>query len=156
MGMDEDNDDGLGGRSRTRREVSERWRWGEQLVKLELDVLAYFPGSDVLKEAVLDGARTDSPIARRRQVAFIDRLIREGTDEERDAIVAFLANPAKGLRAAQRAFDADVERILADDAALTQWFTDHPGADAQRVRTLVRNARKDRAKLPALREALRT
>jgi ribosome-associated protein len=154
--MDEDNDDGLGGRSRYRREVSARWRWGERLSALDPEVLAWLPASDVLREAVLEGARTESPNARKRQIAFIDRLIREGTDDERDAIVTFLEDPDAVLRARDAELEATIDTLIAGDDALTDWIDDHPDADAQRVRTLVRNARKDATRRAALKKALRT
>ncbi|HET7197343.1 MAG TPA: ribosome biogenesis factor YjgA, partial [Burkholderiales bacterium] len=35
------------------------------------------------------------------------------------------------------------ERLLADDGALTGFVAAHPGADAQLLRTLIRNARRE-------------
>jgi ribosome-associated protein len=35
------------------------------------------------------------------------------------------------------------ERLLGDDAALTEFAAEHPGADLQALRTLIRNARKE-------------
>ena len=35
------------------------------------------------------------------------------------------------------------ERLIADDAALTAFAAEHPGADLQALRTLIRNARKE-------------
>jgi len=156
MVMDEDNDDGLGGRSRNRREISARWRWGERLVAIDPAMLAFLPTSAMLREAVLEGARTDSPNALKRQVAFIDRLIREGPDEERDALLTFMDDPEAVLRAHEAEIEETVKDLLAEDDALTDWIDEHPEADAQRVRTLVRNARKDPTKRAALRNALRT
>jgi ribosome-associated protein len=36
------------------------------------------------------------------------------------------------------------EKLLADDAALTEFIRVHPGVDPQEGRTLIRNARKER------------
>jgi ribosome-associated protein len=38
--------------------------------------------------------------------------------------------------------------LIADDEATTRFATDHAGADLQRLRALVRNARKDAASAP--------
>jgi ribosome-associated protein len=38
--------------------------------------------------------------------------------------------------------------LIADDGATTRFATEHPGADLQRLRAIVRNARKDAAALP--------
>ena len=37
------------------------------------------------------------------------------------------------------------ERLLQDDAALSDYLRDHPEADSQQMRTLIRNARKETA-----------
>ena len=37
------------------------------------------------------------------------------------------------------------DRLIAEDDAFTQWMGEHPGTDAQALRTLIRNARKDQA-----------
>ena len=37
---------------------------------------------------------------------------------------------------------------MADDDALTRWLAEHPDSDAQRLRTLIRNARKEAALAP--------
>ena len=38
--------------------------------------------------------------------------------------------------------------LIADDAATTRFASEHPGADLQRLRAIVRNARKDAANVP--------
>jgi ribosome-associated protein len=38
--------------------------------------------------------------------------------------------------------------LIADDAATTRFAAAHPGTDVQRLRSLVRNARKDAASVP--------
>src|SRR5215470_1480287 len=43
----------------------------------------------------------------------------------------------------QAILEAWRERLLADDAALTDFAVEHPGADLQAVRVLIRNARKE-------------
>src|SRR3546814_12823061 len=41
------------------------------------------------------------------------------------------------------------DRLLADDAAITEWVAAHPGIEVQPLRTLIRNARRERAVLEA-------
>jgi ribosome-associated protein len=38
--------------------------------------------------------------------------------------------------------------LVADDEALTRWLAEHPDSDAQQLRSLIRNARKDAALPP--------
>ena len=69
-----------------------------------------------------------------------------GIDAEplREAVASFKLPGAKetlALHTAERWRD----RLIAEDDAFTQWMGEHPGTDAQALRTLIRNARKDQA-----------
>lgn len=153
MGMDEDNDDGLGGRSRDRREVTEQNRWGEPLCALSAILLEAAPLPDLIREAVALGRElraggSRSYRARDRQYQRIDKLIRTLSDAEIEAIDLFLATP-------DRALEEELDRLLAGgDDALQTWLETHPGADRNQLRTLLRAARKDPGKRGALLAAL--
>lgn len=153
--IDEENDDGLGGRSRHRREVNASRRYGATLIGLDPDRLADVPMSDELREAIALGRRIDSPIAKKRQILFIEKLLRNLEDDEIVPIERLLAAPRQGPRA-DRTADREADALLASDDALAAWVAAHPGADVQRLRTLIRNARKDAKRRGALVEALRT
>jgi ribosome-associated protein len=45
--------------------------------------------------------------------------------------------------AAHRRLEAWRERLLADDGALTEFASEHPRADLQEIRSLIRSARKE-------------
>ena len=81
--------------------------------------------------------------ALKRQAQYIGRLMRD-TDPE--PIERYLAK-LRGDNAAHNAFLQRVEqardRLLASDEALTAFIADHPDADAGKLRTLIRNARKE-------------
>ena len=69
-----------------------------------------------------------------------------GIDPEplREAVASFKLPGARetlALHTAERWRD----RLIAEDDAFTQWMGEHPGTDAQALRTLIRNARKDQA-----------
>ncbi|SUA24224.1 Protein of uncharacterised function (DUF615) [Neisseria gonorrhoeae] len=68
-------------------------------------------------------------------------------DTDPAPIEAFLAK-LRGDDAAHNAFLQRVEqarvRLLADEGALTQFMSDFPNAGAGRLRTLVRNTKKNR------------
>lgn len=157
--IDEDNDDGLGGRSRNRREVNESRRYGLRLVALDPEVIAAVAMEDDLREAIALGRRIQSGNAKKRQIMFIERLLRGMDDAQIRPIERMLADPAPVVervkRAADKTLDKTADALLADDDALSKWVAAHPEVDLPRLRTLIRNARKDPTRRAALLGALR-
>ena len=52
---------------------------------------------------------------------------------------------SKAEAAALHTIERQRDRLLADDGALTELRSQHPGLDMQHLRTLIRNARKEQA-----------
>ena len=52
---------------------------------------------------------------------------------------------SKAETAALHALERRRDKLLADDKALTELLAEHPELDAQHLRTLIRNARKEQA-----------
>jgi ribosome-associated protein len=137
--MDEEHDDGLGGRSRDRREVTEANRWAKPLCALSPAELAAAPVPEQVREQVRVANATREGRARNREHQRIDKLIRALDEGEVAEIDAFLADPGAG----RRVLEGWVLRLVEDgDAALDLLLEVNPGADRQRLRTLTRNARK--------------
>ena len=115
---------------------------GATLARLAPARRAAIPMSGTLK-AALDGyRRCASREAKRRQLQFIGRVMRQ---EDREAIAAGLARATQLTPAEQRlnrALAAWRERLLSDPAALADYLDAHPGADAKRLRQLLRQAPK--------------
>lgn len=151
MVMDEDNDDGLGGRTRDRREVTEANRWSRPLCALTEIELYAAPLPDVIRDAVVLGRSIRSYRARDRQYQLIDKLVRTLEDDEIAAVDHFLAHPDEAVVR----LDSEVDRLLSGgDEALQAWLGEHPNAERGRIRTLVRNAIRDPARRAALTSAL--
>ena len=116
---------------------------GAALVDLPESQLATLQIGDELREAVLEAKRIGSHEARRRQLQYIGRLMREVDPApiraQLDALVGHSAQEA----ARHRRLEALREKLLADDAALTDYVATHAGADLQALRTLIRNARRE-------------
>ena len=118
---------------------------GEALLELADDHLGTLGLGEPLVDAIRASRRIKSHEARRRQMQLIGKLMR-GADVE-------LARAAVAERQLGRARDSlalhQAERwraeLLAGDEATTRFAAAHPGADMQRLRALVRNARKDAA-----------
>jgi ribosome-associated protein len=117
---------------------------GAALVELSESQIAELTLESELREAVLDAKRMRTHEARRRQLQYIGRLMRELDAEPIRAQLAAIHGQSAEESARHRRLEAWRERLLADEAALTEFATEHPGADLQKLRTLIRSVRKDR------------
>ena len=151
-------DDTFVSKTKRKQEMTALQSLGAKLVALPESQLADMPMDEALREALLEAKRIKSHEAKRRQLQYIGRLMRDVDPaplrERLDAIVGHSAQAA----AEHRRLEAWRERLLADDGALTAFAAEHPGADLQAVRALIRNARKEQkeAKPPrAYRELFR-
>lgn len=116
---------------------------GMELTKLSSDTLKKIGLDEELFEAIVTYKKITSNSALKRQAQFIGRLMR---DTDPAPIEAYLAK-LRGDNAAHNAFLQRVEqartRLLADDGAITQFMADFPQADAGKLRTLIRNTKKE-------------
>ncbi len=150
--MDEDSDfdtDELAGepvsKSQRKREMTALQDTGTALVKLSRGRLEKFDLPDNLMSAILEAQRLTSHGAIRRQMQYIGKLMR---DVDIEPIAEQLA-AVRGESAAAKAEFHGIERwrarLLENDQALTEWLAQHPDSDAQQIRQLIRNARKEAA-----------
>ena len=99
-------------------------------------------GEDLL-EALLEAKRIKSHEAKRRQMQYIGRLMRDVDPAPiRSRLAEVEGHSAQGA-ARHRRLEGWRERLLADDAALTEFAAAFPSADLQALRTAIRNARKE-------------
>ena len=110
----------------------------------QLESLALALG-ERLHEAVLEARRTRSHEGRRRQLQYVGKLMREIDAAPVRAWFAALDGESAVAIAAHHRAERWREQLLADDAALTGLARECPGLDLQRLRTCVREARKERA-----------
>jgi len=151
-------DDAFVSKTKRKQEMLELQSLGAKLVELPESQIDEMPMDEALRDAVLEAKRIKSHEAKRRQMQYIGRLMREvdaaPLRERLEAIAGYSAQAA----AQHRRLEAWRERLLADDGALTDFAAEFPAADLQAVRTLIRNARKEQkeAKPPrAYRELFR-
>lgn len=149
MGMDEDNDDGLGGRTRARREAGAAHRYGRRLLQLDDLALDALGLTEQIRAEVDIGRKIEDRGALKRQTGYLDKLLRRLDEPERERIGAWLDAYDDGVY--DDLVDPVVERWLArlmseGDAAVTELVAERPGIEVQRLRQLVRNARKEREK----------
>jgi ribosome-associated protein len=140
---DADFDPDYKSKSQRKREVESLQDMGRELVELSRERLLKMDLPEDLRDAVLEAKRITSHGAIRRQMQYIGKVMR-GVDAE--AIAAQLAEIRGESAAAKAEFHALErwrDRLLADDNAATEWLGRNPGADAQQLRQLIRNARKE-------------
>lgn len=150
-GRDEETGEYLGeSRSQNRREALEVLALGEKLVGLTPAQLARLPIPEGLLEHIEYTKRITSHGARKRQLAFLAKQMRREEDETLDAIRDALdANSETSRRevAIMHRMERWRERLLDEgDGALAELLDEHPEADRQELRTLVRNALAEKAK----------
>ncbi len=116
---------------------------GAALVELPDSQLAALPLGEQLAQAVTDAKRIRSHEAKRRQLQYIGRLMREVDPEPVRALLDAISGQSAQESARHRRLEALREKLLADDGALTDYVAAHGGADLQALRTLIRNARRE-------------
>ena len=121
---------------------------GEAVVTLPDDRLAGLAISETLLDAIRQFRKTRTHEGRRRQMQYIGKLMRNNDVEPiRQAVTDMQLGRAKDSLALHQAERWRTE-LLADDAAVTRWSGEHPQADLQQLRNLIRAARKDAALVP--------
>ena len=120
---------------------------GVALVEMSDDRLETLSLGEALLDAVRAYRRTRTHEGRRRQMQYVGKLMRGDAAPIREAVAAAQLGQAHDALALHRAERWRDELLHADDA-LTAWQAAHPSSDPQRVRSLVRAARKDGAAVP--------
>src|SRR3569623_81720 len=133
-------------KSQLKREMHELQELGSALIALPKDALKRMPMPEKLDDAVREARRITDHEGKRRQVQYVGRVMRALLDEETAALRTAL-DTYNGVNKAEAAklhwIERTREKLLADDAALTDFIRHHPNADPQQGRTLIRNARKE-------------
>lgn len=135
-------------RSQLRRDALDILKLAETLAALSEAELARVPLDEDLREEVRRTRAVTSHIARKRQAQYLAKQMRKLDAEAIEAIrYALGVDREKAHRetAMMHRLETWRERLLAEgDDALSELLALHPGADRQRLRTLVRNAQAER------------
>ena len=133
-------------RTELKRESTELQKLGEDLLTLRPELMARLELSDKLRDAVLEAKRITNFEGKRRQMQFIGKLMRLLEPAVLDDVRTVLAEQHSGSAEENlRLHQAELwrDRLISDDDALGDWLTTHAGTDAQQLRALIRQARKD-------------
>ena len=116
---------------------------GAALVALPESQLGGLALENKLHEAVVAAKRIKSHEAKRRQMQYIGRLMREVDPEPIRERLAAIEGASARSTAQHRRLEAWRERLLAGDESLTEFVAAFPAANLQALRALLRNARKE-------------
>jgi ribosome-associated protein len=131
-------------KTKIKQQMHELQDLGAELAALGKDQLAQLDLPDNLREAIRELHRINKFGAQRRQMQYIGKLMR---DVDPAPIIARL-DAWKGTSQAHVAYQHQLERwrdrLLESDDALTELLAAHPHTDVQHLRSLIRNAHKER------------
>lgn len=135
-------------KTRLKQQSHDLQKLGMALADLSEARLARLELPERLLDALAQYRNTRTHEGRRRQLQYVGKLMRDVDDAPlREAVAESKLGSARDtllLHETERWRDA----LLADDEALTRWMNEHADCDAQRLRSLVRAARREAALPP--------
>ena len=126
---------------------------GAELVRLRRDQLQRIDLPDELREAVEFAHRVTSHEGRRRHMQYLGKLMRQLDAEAIRAAISRVTGESRASVALMHLAERWRERLIADDAALTEFVAAHPAADVQWLRATIRATRRESAMQQAPRHA---
>ena len=139
-------------KSQRRREALELKSLASRLIGLKSPVLAKIPMDEALLSAVGEAQAIRSNVARKRQLQYVAKLLRRSDPAPIIDALEALDKEARGLNSRHHRAEAWRDCLLElGDPALGQLLAERRDADAQGIRQLTRNARKEstQGKAPA-------
>ncbi len=131
-------------KTQRKKQMHEMQVLGEQLVKLKHDQLAQMGLPDTLLDAVLEAQRVKTREARRRQLQYVGRLMRDVDAAPIRERLAILGGRSRQHSAWLHLLERWRERLLTDEDSFRAFAEEHPVENLQRLRALCRTARKER------------
>lgn len=117
---------------------------GEQLTQLSKEQLAELKLPEDLHNAIAEVKRIKSFGAIKRQIQYVGKLMREVDPEPIREQLAVWAGTSRQHVAWLHQLENWRDRLLENPDALTELLQDHPGVDVQHLRSLIRNAIKEK------------
>ena len=134
-------------KSELKRQMTERQKLAEVLAALSSDALKTIPLDEAIKTAIAETNKIKSFEAIRRHKQYLGKLMRF-LDEEELAAIQKRLDAIQGVSKAETAklhfLENYRDRLIAHDDAFTKMIEQYPDMDIQNMRTLIRNARKEK------------
>lgn len=137
-------DDYIKSKSQVKREMHALQDVGEKLIDMNEKQLATIPLDETMLDAIYIARKLPHKEARRRQIQYIGRLMREGNHEEICAAVDKLQNRSDQYIHRQHQVERYRDLLIQGDKQIFQTLvTSCPGIDVQHLRQLIRTAQKE-------------
>ena len=136
-------DDEILSKTRKKAQMHALQKLGVALVELSRERLASMRLPETLLEAIREAQRITAHEGRRRQMQYIGRLMRDIDPAPIQERLDAWRGQSKAEIARQHGMERLRDKLIADDAALTEFAQKHPDVDLQALRNLIRNARKE-------------
>ena len=130
-------------KTQLKAEADEKQALGEALLTLRADLMAPLELPEKLLDAIAQAKKITSFEGRRRQMQFIGKLMRPLDIEPIRIAIDEQKNGSAQLTLALHLAEQWRDKLIASDDALSAWLTEYPATDAQQLRALIRQARKD-------------
>ena len=152
----ENSDDVWVSKTQKKKQMDALQDLGAELTHLSADTLKKIGLPEDLLQAVLAHKKITSNSALKRQVQYIGRLMRETDPAPIEAYLAKIKGDNTAHNAYMQRLEMLRERLIEHDDALTELVAKYPAIDVGSLRTLIRNARKEKeqAKPPKAYRAL--
>lgn len=138
-------DDYIKSKSQVKRDMHALQALGERIVDMNEKQLAKIPLSEEMLDAIYIARKMPPKEARRRQIQYIGRLMREGNHEEIQAAVDKMQNHSDQYIHRQHQIERYRDLLIEGDKnAFQQLVSNCPGIDVQQLRQLVRGAQKEK------------
>jgi len=134
-------------KSELKRQMTERQKLAEVLAALSSDALKSIPMDDLIKTAIAETPKIKSFEAIRRHKQYLGKLMRFLNEEELETIQKRL-DAIQGVSKAETAklhfLENYRDKLIANDETFTALIEKFPDMDIQNMRTLIRNARREK------------
>lgn len=142
--MEEDSEEFIS-KTQRKREMHALQDMGEELVALSESRLAELDLPDRLRNAVLEAKRINKFGALRRQMQFIGKLMRDVDPDPINAKLDVWKGQSREATAHLHQLERWRTRLIEGDDGIEAFVQAYPGCDLQRIRALVRNARREQS-----------
>lgn len=130
-------------KSERKRQMLALQKLGEMLVSLSPAQLAKIPLDPVLADAIAEARTLTSHEAKRRQLQYIGRLMRNVDPEPIQTALDQFELKKGQSKALLHQIERWRDRLIAEDnKALEELLAQYPAVDHQHIRQLIRNAKK--------------
>jgi ribosome-associated protein len=126
---------------------------GEALIALDPKRLAQLDLPERLADAIGQARGIRAHEGRRRQLQYVGKLMRTVDPEPIRHALALAAGDSRQAVELMHRCERWRDRLLDDDAALTELLSRYPGIDSQPLRATIRSARRERSAGAAPRHA---